>query len=68
MRIDDKLLCVAEVAEMLCIRPTTVYQWSYERRLRTVKLGRSLRFRQSDVETFIRSCERPALRGKQDER
>jgi excisionase family DNA binding protein len=58
----DRLLTVAQVAEFLAVRTSTVYHWAYERRIRTVKLGRSLRFRQSDIEAFIKSGERPALR------
>ncbi len=66
MQGTDRLLGVAEVAEILGVAVSTVYQWAYERRVRTVKLGRSLRFRQSDIEAFIKSCERPALRASRN--
>ena len=58
----DRLLSVSQVAEMLCVKESTIYCWSYERRLPTVKLGRALRFRLSVIEAFIKANERPALR------
>ena len=59
----NKLLTVAEVAEMLAVKPSTIYQWSYERRLPCIKLrGRALRFRLSEIEKIIRQDERPARR------
>lgn len=59
----DRLLTPDEVAQMLGVKPTTVYKWAYERRLPAVKLrGRALRFRLSAIEKIIRDDERPALR------
>ncbi len=59
----DRLLDVKEAAEMLSLRPSTLYAWAYERRIPTVKLmGKSLRFRLSEIEKLIKQSERPALR------
>ena len=58
----DILLTAKQFAERLGIAPSTAYQWGYERRLPTVKLGRSVRFRASEVEKLILRHERPALR------
>jgi excisionase family DNA binding protein len=63
---EGQLLRPTEVAEMLAVKLTTVYQWAYERRLKSIKLGGSLRFRQSDIEAFIKSGERPALRASRN--
>jgi excisionase family DNA binding protein len=60
-----QLLDVAEVASMLNVKPSTVYQWVYQRKLTVVKLFGSrgaLRFRQSDIEQLISKSVRPALR------
>jgi excisionase family DNA binding protein len=47
---DDRLLDVREAASMLGLRPSTLYQWAYERRIPIVKLfGRALRFRLSTI-------------------
>jgi len=60
------LLTAQQVAEKLGVKRSTAYQWAYERRLPTVKLGRALRFRESEIEKFIRRNERPAIRPSLD--
>jgi excisionase family DNA binding protein len=62
----DRLLGVTEAAELLSIQPRTLYQWAYQRRVPVVKLGRALRFRESDVQRLIRDGYRPALRSPLD--
>lgn len=64
---DDRLLDVREAASMLGLKPSTLYQWAYERRIPIVKLfGRALRFRLSAIQKLIRESERPALRSLDD--
>ncbi len=59
----DRLLDVREAAALLAVKPSTIYQWSYERRIPVVKLmGRALRFRLSDLEALISRSLRPPLR------
>ncbi len=61
----DRLLDVHEAAAMLGLKPSTMYQWAYERRLPVVKLfgpRGALRFRLSDIEALIARSVRPALR------
>ena len=59
----DQLLTVKEAAKMLAVKTQTVYQWSYERRIPSVKLrGRALGFKLSDIEKIIKEDTRPALR------
>lgn len=57
----DRLLTAQQTADVLAVKLSTVYQWAYERRIPTVKIGRSLRFRESEIEKLIRRNERPAL-------
>ncbi len=65
----DRLLDVHEAAAMLGLKPVTLYQWAYERRIPVVKLfGRALRFRLSTIEKLIADSERPALRPLADGR
>ena len=60
---EDRLLNVKEAAAMLSLKPSTLYQWAYERRIPTVKLyGRALRFRLSVIQRLMAQFERPALR------
>ena len=64
---DDRLLDVREAATMLGLKPSTLYQWAYERRIPVVKLlGRALRFRLSTIQKLIAESERPALRSLDD--
>ncbi len=59
---DDRLLDVKEASLMLGVKPSTLYQWAYERRIPSVKLmGRALRFRLSTIEKLIAESERPAM-------
>lgn len=60
---EDRLLDVKEAAAMLGLKPSTLYQWAYERRIPVVKLfDRALRFRLSTIQALIRDSERPALK------
>lgn len=61
----ERLLTVREAAELLGVKPGTVYQWAYQQRIPVVKLfGRRgpLRLRLSDVEHLIQDSVRPARR------
>jgi excisionase family DNA binding protein len=67
----ERLLDVREAATLLGLKPATLYQWAYKRRIPVVKLfgaRGALRFRLSDVEQLIKDSLRPALRpsGRQD--
>ncbi len=64
---NDRLVDAREAAAMLGLKPSTLYQWAYERRIPVVKLGRALRFRVSVVQKLIKDSERPALRTLDDQ-
>ena len=53
----ERLLNVTEAAAMLGLKPSTLYQWAYERRIAYVKLGGALRFRLSAIEKLIAASE-----------
>ena len=57
----DRLLDVKQAAEFLSLKPATLYTWSSDRRIATVKMGRALRFRLSTLQKLIAKAERPAL-------
>ena len=62
--VPDRLLAVREAAALLSVKPATLYQWAYQRRIPTVKLfgpKGALRFRLSDIERLIAHGVRPAL-------
>ena len=65
----DRLLDVREAAALLAVKPATLYQWAYQRRIPVVKLmGRALRFRLSDLQRLITDGVRLPLRGTIEER
>ncbi len=63
----DRLLNVTEAAAMLGLKPSTLYQWAYERRIAHVKMGGALRFRLSALEKLIAKSEVPAMKTHTDQ-
>ena len=62
----DCLLKPAEAADYLGLTLATIYTKASRRQLPTVKVGRSLRFRRSDLERIVKAGLRPALRPLHD--
>lgn len=62
----DRLLNVREAAAILGLKPATLYQWVYERRIAFVKLGAALRFRLSAIEKLIAKSEMRPRRSHAD--
>lgn len=61
----DRLLDVHDAAVLLGVKPATLYQWAYQRRIPKVKLlGHALRFRLSDLQRLINQGRHPALRDR----
>ena len=63
---DDRLLDVRGAAAVLGLKPATLYQWAYERRIAYVKIGGALRFRLSTIEQLIAKSEVPPLKSLAD--
>ena len=45
-----QLVTFEEAAKLLAVKPSTLRKWKYQKRLDTVKLGRSVRLKLEDVE------------------
>lgn len=54
------MLTVAEAARRLGMRECTVRSWIYQRKLAHVKLGRSVRVPEAEIERLIRQNLIPA--------
>ena len=66
---EDHLLDVHEAGAILGVKPGTLYQWAYERRIPVVKLfglRGALRFRLSVIRKLIADSERAALQPLHD--
>ena len=48
-----RLLTFEETKELLGIKSSTLYAWVNMRKIKHIKLGRLLKFRQDDIEEFI---------------
>jgi len=53
VRESEKSLTVFEVASLLSVRPSTVYQWASLGEIPHYKLGRIVRFRGKDLEAWV---------------
>ena len=57
MTQDDRLLKIADVAERLAVSVTTVRRLIAAGKLQTVRIGRALRIRPDDLETYIENSK-----------
>ena len=51
----EKLWDVSEVAQILNLKISTIYALVHQQRIPHVKIGRCLRFRASDIESWVES-------------
>ena len=52
--VDDEYLTVQQLAKLLKVPVTTIYQWRHQGIApRGLRVGRHLRFRRRDVEAFL---------------
>ena len=49
----NKLLTVEEIAEILGVKPSTIYQWTHQGFIPHVKLGNLVRFKESTVNKWL---------------
>jgi excisionase family DNA binding protein len=56
----EQLLTVPKTAGWLGISTKTAWKWVYERRIGVVRIGRTVRVKQSEVERLIAAGEVPA--------
>lgn len=57
------LLVVKDVAQMLNVKQSTVYQWAELGQIPCIKLNGALRFDIGDVDSWIKSCKKEANSG-----
>lgn len=59
----DKLLTIDELAEVLSLKKSTIYQWVHLGLIPHMKVGRLLRFRERDIEKWLSSKQvEPSVR------
>ncbi len=55
----EKLLTPQEIADLLGIQMSTIYSWTHEEFVPFIKLGRLIRFRESDVLEWLEKRTNP---------
>jgi excisionase family DNA binding protein len=51
----DKLLTINQLSELLQIKKSTIYSWTFSKRIPHIKLYGSLRFREKEISRWIDS-------------
>jgi excisionase family DNA binding protein len=54
----EKFLTVFDVASLLSVRPSTVYQWASLGEIPHYRLGRIVRFRRKDLEAWVENLRK----------
>jgi excisionase family DNA binding protein len=49
----DKLLTPQQIADVLGVQPSTIYQWTHQGFIPHVKVGRFVRFREADITQWL---------------
>lgn len=49
----EKLLTPQEIADILGVQPSTIYQWTHQGYIPHVKIGKFIRFRLADVSKWL---------------
>ncbi len=59
----EKLLTIDELAEVLSVKKSTIYQWVHLGLIPHIKVGRLLRFREEDIQKWLISRQvEPSVR------
>ena len=53
----NQWLSPQDVCDVLKIKMQTLYNWIHKERITCIKMGRSVRFRRSDIEKFLKNLE-----------
>lgn len=55
-----KVITVKQVAELLQVKPSTLYAWAEQGRIPCLKINGLLRFDEEEVMKFVKGCKRTA--------
>ena len=51
----EPLLTIDEAVQFLKVKKNTLYTWAYRRQIPSQKVGKSLRFRREDLESWLKA-------------
>ena len=55
--LKNELLSLNDVCEILKVKPRTIYNWIYMRKIQPVRVGRSIRFRRTMIDNFLKQLK-----------
>ncbi len=55
----ERLYTVDQVAELFSLKKKTIYTWAEKRRIPSYRIGKALRFRESELREFIEASRIP---------
>ena len=53
--LKDELLTIKDVCQILKIKEGTLYNWIHFKKIPIVKMGRSVRFKRSAIDSFLKT-------------
>ena len=53
----ERLYTVDQVAELFSLKKKTIYTWAEKRRIPSYRIGKALRFRESELREFIEASK-----------
>lgn len=60
-----RLINVAEVADYLRVKPSTIYQWTHEKYIPHIKVGNQVRFKVAAIDVWL---DRNSVAGRKSRR
>lgn len=54
----EKLLTAEDICTNLGISINTLYQWTHRGKFPSIKVGKHLRFKESDIDTWLKSHQK----------
>ena len=57
-----RIMTIGELAELLGVKPKTLYQWAELRQVPSIKINGTLRFDFDDIEQWINSCKKETIK------
>lgn len=54
----ERLLTIQQLSELIQVKPSTIYKWVHYQYVPFIKLGSSLRFKETKIEDWISKRER----------
>ncbi len=62
----SRLMDIEELADYLCLRKQTIYNWLHQRKMTGIKVGGVWRFDRQEIDKWLKSLQQNATEQKQE--